>query len=632
MAMKCKYLLVIFLILLSGFGFSQYSVENIPKDLLLNADAVIRKKDIRFSVKNPGQATHTVSIAVTILNERGRYLGVMNLPYDKSMKAYFMGGAVYNKNGILETRVTLKNVKDYTYFGGSLFNDTRVLYYEPAMREYPYTVEYNYQWTEAGFFGIPDFRPVINPGVSLEKGSYLLEVPEGYGFKQIVKNIPGREEIVHKGSKVYYKWEVSHIKSIPPQSYSNHAFNYLPAVHLAPDEFIFERRKGSMKTWEDFSSWIYSLNSGRDELPEATKRIILDMVKDTNDDVEKARRIYEYMQSKTRYVSIQLGIGGWQSFEAKMVDEVGYGDCKALVNYTMALLKVAGIDSYYAVVNSGRNARPILQELPSNQFDHVILCLPLQNDTIWLECTDQHSPFGYIGDFTDNRYVLLVKENNGNLVKTRSYAKSDNLIKKEAEIILNNEGSVEVNLKTEYTGLYSDNYFGVIRLGVQDQKKWLANYIDLPGFQLTDYSFDKNFGIIPRVSSSIIFNVNNYGSRTGRRIFVPLNQLSRWGSVPGKQPDFVRDIKLRNSFYQSDNFVFLIPGELKIEAIPDPVTLQSKFGEYTAQVEVIGNKVKYIRSLSINEGLFPADSYDELNDFFRRISLADQAQIVLIKE
>jgi hypothetical protein len=630
--MKRKYLLLIFLMLLSDLGFSQYSVENIPKDLLLNADAVIRNMDIRFSIKNPGQATYTVSIAVTILNQRGRYLGVMNLPYDKSSKAYFISGAVYNKNGILETKVTAKNIKDYTDFGGSLFNDNRVLYYEPALREYPYTVEYNYQWTEAGFLDIPDFIPLRNSGISLEKGTYLLDVPEGYEFKQIVKNIPGREDIAQKGSRVYYKWEVSHIKSIPPQAYSNHAFNYLPAVHLAPEEFVFERRKGSMKTWEDLSSWFYSLNSGRDELPETTKKIILDMVKDTDDEVEKARRLYEYMQSKTRYVSIQLGIGGWQPFEAKLVDEVGYGDCKALVNYTMALLNVAGIDSYYALVNSGKNARPVLQELSSDQFDHVILCLPLQNDTIWLECTNQQSPFGYIGDFTDNRYVLLVKENNGNLVKTKSYTKSDNFIKKEVEIIIDTEGNAEVSMKTEYSGLFSDTYFGVIRLGAQDQRKWIANYIDLPGFQLSDYSFEKDFGIIPRVSSNIKFSVKNYTSKTGKRIFLPLNQLSIFGSAPGKKPDFVRDIKLRNSFYQTDNFVFLIPGELKIEAIPDPVTLQSTFGEYSAQVEIIGNNVKYSRSLSINEGLFTADSYDELNDFFRRINLADQAKIVLINE
>src|SRR5574342_1196313 len=105
-----------------------------------------------------------------------------------------------------------------------------------------------------------------------------------------------------------------------------------------------------MNSWQDFGKFIYALKQGRDELPPEIKQKVHELTDGIADTKEKINVLYGYMQKNTRYVSIQLGIGGWQPFDAKYVAKKGYGDCKALSNYMYSILKEAGIKSYYAVI------------------------------------------------------------------------------------------------------------------------------------------------------------------------------------------------------------------------------------------------------------------------------------------
>src|SRR5262249_15482735 len=117
-------------------------------------------------------------------------------------------------------------------------------------------------------------------------------------------------------------------------------------ILAAPTKFEYAGYEGDMSTWQSYGKWEASLMVGRDELPESTRQKVMELTKNLKTTEEKTKALYEYVQGKTRYVSISLGIGGLQPFPASVVDQVGYGDCKALSNYTVSLLKIAGIRAY----------------------------------------------------------------------------------------------------------------------------------------------------------------------------------------------------------------------------------------------------------------------------------------------
>lgn len=80
---------------------------------------------------------------------------------------------------------------------------------------------------------------------------------------------------------------------------------------------------------------------------------------------------------------------------AKDVDRLGYGDCKALTNYTRALPQVVGVPSYYTIIYGDRQRRDLHQDFVSMQGNHAILAVPVKDQIYWLECTSQVHPFGF---------------------------------------------------------------------------------------------------------------------------------------------------------------------------------------------------------------------------------------------
>jgi len=175
------------------------------------------------------------------------------------------------------------------------------------------------------------------------------------------------------------------------------------------------------------------------------------------DPKQKISVLYDYMQKNTHYISIQLGIGGWQPFDATYVATKRYGDCKALSNYMVALLKEAGIKGKTVDIRAGANAASINKDFPSFQFNHVIACVPLDKDTVWLECTSETLPAGYLSSFTANRYAVLVDENGGKLIHTPKYNYHDNQEIRKIDATINEEGNLSASVNTQYKAEQQDN-------------------------------------------------------------------------------------------------------------------------------------------------------------------------------
>lgn len=113
------------------------------------------------------------------------------------------------------------------------------------------------------------------------------------------------------------------------------------------------------------------------------------------------------------YVSVQLGIGGWQFFDVEYVIKNKYGDCKVLINYMWVMFREVGIEVYLVFIRIGGVLVKLDIVLVKSQFNYVLLYLFGQDN--WFECMVLVGLLQYIYFGNYDWKVLFVKEEGGGL-------------------------------------------------------------------------------------------------------------------------------------------------------------------------------------------------------------------------
>jgi len=630
-----RILLFTTLILLCGKTVTaqSYAAILISDSLKKNANAVLRDEVYTYIYQSPEKNITRHRKVITVLNKNGDEHAVFRVNYNKFISVESMRGVIYNEIGLPLRKIKASEISDNSGSAGyALFDDIRYKYFNPLISTYPYTVEYEYEIVSSGSYYFPDFLFFEGHNVSIEHSEFRVIVPRDYKLQWKQFNNCGDPAITTTDDQVTYEWKAAGIIAIDEEPYEENLIRQVQAIYTAPSAFSFGGYEGRMDSWNDYAKWINTLNAGRDILPENRQIEIRQLVADAQDDRTKIRILYKYLQQRTRYFNISLGIGGLQPADATTVDQVGYGDCKGLSNYMKALLKAVGINSYYTIVEAGGDFPEIITDFPKHQFNHAMLCIPLQKDTVWLECTSQVIPFGFLGDFTSDRQVLLIKESGGELVRTPAYPLEQNFQNTRARVLLSADGNGKADIKRTFGGLQFDDHIIVMHSNNEDQRDWLYDYIELPAFQLDSYNFRAEPDEKPLSFLSAAIGLSGYASSSGKRLFLPLNLVNRMDFVPSKVKERRTDIRRTYPYIDADTIEYVIPDGMDTEYLPDANEIKSPFGEYRSYTERIDNKIFYYRQVKMFKGTFPKELYNDFVKFYYDISVADKCQAILIKK
>ena len=630
-----RKLFYILLILPCGLRAQNYSTATIPDSLRKGAEAVLRDEEVTLEIKSPGKAVEKKREVYTILNAHGdddaRYVA----EYDKFTSVDGVEGILYDSLGKVIRRAKRKDMQDRSYVDeSSLATDARFLLHSFYYQVYPYTVDYQHEEDLDGIRDFDDWWPLGGPDIATQHSKYVVIAPRDYPVRYLMVNGAPAPVITEEKGKKVYTWEAWNMPARKTESHGPRWREIVPYVMIGPSDFELDGYKGNMATWLDYGKFVSQLWMGRDVLPANVKQQVHALTDTITDIHRKVIVLYQFMQQNTHYINVSLGIGGLQTFPAEYVATKKYGDCKALSNFMVALLKEAGIPGRYVIIRGERDAPPMIEAFPGlTQFNHVIACVPLAKDTIWLECTAQTESPGYLGTFTGGRKALLIDSAGGHVVKTPSYSAADNTQCRVVHAQVAVDGSLDASVNTVYQCVRQEwPQHMMDDISSEDRKKYLNELFYLPTYSVDKSQYEAKKGPHPMVEEDLHVVAPNYASVSGKRLFISPNVFDR--SRRRLSADSIRkyDYINENAYTDIDSVVIVVPAGYQVEARPKDIVIENGFGTFRANLRFENDRLIYYRYLQQSAARYPPVQYAALVKFYEQLYQSDNQRVVLVKK
>jgi transglutaminase-like putative cysteine protease len=595
--------------------------------------AICQLDEREFVIKGKNKALLRVHRILRIYNQRGKDYGEHVIRTNKFKKVGKIKAQVRGSDGALIRELKKSEVREQSPFANYVrYADDRIKYFDLSATAFPYTVEYSYEVEYKSLFFWPDWYPQWR--IPVERSVYRLTAPEELSFKTYASNVKVEPMEKRSKGKRQVTFELTEIPPFEPEENMPPQGDHMMAVFFAPEEFDLAGYKGSTSSWGAFGKWYASLAREQYELSPERRRSINDLTKSCISAKEKVKTLYRFLQRKTHYVAIQLGIGGYQPRDAESVLATGYGDCKDLATLFIAMLGATGIKAYPALIRT-QSKGAVLPDFPSSQFNHAIAQVPLERDTLWFDCTLNYCPFGELPSEDEACQVLVVMEDTAVLIHTPGSSAQDNRFSTSITAKLAPDGSFEITGSLAATGNYESGYREFLNeCTATEKREWLGRLIGkhAPDFTLSGCDFKKTSDLDASFAIEFSAKLLKYSISAGNELLLNPNLLIRV-DADDVLTEEEREYPVDNQFasIQEAQLVVDIPQGLAVKAVPEQQNITFPFGSFQTRYLVSKEQLTCKRHLTINQRLIDPASFGDYKEFLGKIYAADQSFVVFSK-
>ncbi len=630
--MSMKSLAIIMLLLTFGRGqeFREIFLSSLADTLAIDYTAACLLDEVTVRIVDENEIEESGRYVIRINTHKGKTYSHLVFRESEFVDMEEIEIDVYDYKGEKIRHLEKEDAEKSALSPGYvLYNADRYLSFDIEEARFPWYIDVRYRKEIKSLFFWPDWHPQSR--IPVLSSSYTLINKKNISYQtRSVGAIPAADT---SGSrKEILKWRMTRIPAADYEDFMAPEDKLQTALLFKPLTFELDDVRGTLDSWDDVAAWYNSLASSQYNLSLKMRRQVRELVRDITDDKKKVHTLYRYLQDNTRYVAIELGIGGWKPYAAREVYENKYGDCKDLSTMMVAMLEAVGIPAYPALILT-RDKGQLKPDFPSSQFNHCIAFVPLKGDSLWLECTSDYTRPGHVPHWLQDAYALVVRGDKGELVHIPITPAEKNSIHTLTRASIHSDGNINFQTTISLTG---DPRLRVISplTSYKDQDKiaYLKRLISKTGsLNLKSHSWTDNGDTLTiKLRGKLV----RAARKSGRRLFFQpslFSTLTRDNMPDEEVTDRHYPLFFDYAYIRRDEIEFKLPAGYHLEAGADAMTLEAAFGSYRYDYSVSSRIIRFTREFKRTAARVPLTAYGDYLDFIKKIIQQDKTKFVLKK-
>ena len=450
---------------------------------------------------------------------------------------------------------------------------------------------------------------------------YTLIVPVGMSVRFRTHNAGGvrfTQSLTAGGTQRLYRWEKWNSAALIQEP------GMLPQETSAPWLEVW-----TWPSWDSVAGWYRDLAAPRMAATPEIASLVRRLTAGKTTQREKAEALFYWVEKKTRYVAIEMGLSAYQPHSAGDVCRNRYGDCKDMATLLAAMFHAAGIAAAWPALLDTENKQTVHDHLATpTLFDHAILRADLDGKPYWFDATAEFCSFGDIPSADRGLEAFVVRGGAGTFetipqggpeANRTVYSKSVTLRpdgSADCRTVVRGDGDSALAARTEMSALRQDQLRDHFEGMISGQTDATLHAFTVGGCE----DLDKP------LTYGVRYTAPAWAVRTGALLIVSDDfAFDSPATLRERRTPFV----IENAQQQDYTVTIHLPFGCRVEALPDDAREETAAGTVAVSYTAAPGQVTIHKVVTLKPAVISPEAYPALRAAFERFAQRLKGPVVL---
>ncbi|SRR5579871_1026014 len=395
------------------------------------------------------------------------------------------------------------------------------------------------------------------------------------------------------------------------------------------------------KYWEALGRKNYDNYKRETKITDEMRAAAADAVKGATTDDAKARALYDYVRKNFKDTGDSDSEGPRIEKPKEIYNTSDTFKQKAGNGYQIILLYLALAESQGLEARLARMTSRNFGAFNKNFLDPYFLitedaAVKINGEWKFCDPSSRHLPFGMLSWAEEGQVALISDSKQPLLMMTPVAAPAESMIRRQATLKLNEEGVLEGDVSTEYTGhTMAARKPRYRRESPAEREESVRKEVKarFAGADVTNIKIESSDDPSP-LKISYHVKIDGYAERTGKRLFLKVSFFSRDRKPRFTTSDRKYPILLEYAWGEKDDITYQLPAGYSLEKGESPQPMNaSGVADYAVKM-AISKSGQLTFDRTMNFGLqgaisFPLESYGALKKVFERFQETDDHTLIV---